>query len=286
MLNINREDTVGFRLDTLTTHKLHRTPVVQGKEILITRTDYVKLAFAVTDHKLQISHQPKLLEMSCWGAGVFPKNAAQHAADLSKLENERSVNAIFINPLSDTPKEIECIQVDGATDEGPVHLEMQFWWTLRHLHRPTRDTLVSTRNSGASYLNRVELQNGCLALAHANLFILSNLNGSCGDLSDENIRQLSKSTLLPPQEVEMWIEHLQTIQNNRRGAEKAAATRQQKKANEKLYYCICREEYADITDEVQHWIGCDNCSCGFHCQCVNIEPSSIPDVYLCSKCSK
>lgn len=40
---------------------------------------------------------------------------------------------------------------------------------------------MSSRNSGASYKNRIELQNGCLALAHANLFIPSTLNGSCLD---------------------------------------------------------------------------------------------------------
>ena len=39
-------------------------------------------------------------------------------------------------------------------------------------------TLVSSRSSGSSYLNRVELQNGCLALAHTNLFIPSTLGGS------------------------------------------------------------------------------------------------------------
>ena len=40
-------------------------------------------------------------------------------------------------------------------------------------------TMVTTRNSGASYKNRVELQNGCLALGNANLFIWSKLKGSC-----------------------------------------------------------------------------------------------------------
>ena len=40
---------------------------------------------------------------------------------------------------------------------------------------------MSARNSGASYLNRVELQNGCQALAHANLFVPSTLGGSCLD---------------------------------------------------------------------------------------------------------
>ena len=39
-------------------------------------------------------------------------------------------------------------------------------------------TLVTTRCNGSSYLNRVELQNGCLAISHANLFIPSNLHGS------------------------------------------------------------------------------------------------------------
>lgn len=73
------------------------------------------------------------------------------------------------------------MRVDGATDERPSHLEIQFWWTLRHFERPTFITLVSTRSSGASYLNRVELQNGCLVLAHANLFIPSNFSGSCFD---------------------------------------------------------------------------------------------------------
>ena len=38
-------------------------------------------------------------------------------------------------------------------------------------------TLVASHSSGSSYLNRVELQNGCLALAHANLFIPSTLSG-------------------------------------------------------------------------------------------------------------
>ena len=62
------------------------------------------------------------------------------------------------------------------------------------MQRPTVVTLVTARSSGASYLNRVELQNGCLALGHANLFIPSNLNGSCfdpqtGKLDQERLRK-------------------------------------------------------------------------------------------------
>ena len=40
-------------------------------------------------------------------------------------------------------------------------------------------TLVTTRSSGSSYLNRVELQNGCLSLGHASTFIPSTLAESC-----------------------------------------------------------------------------------------------------------
>lgn len=49
----------------------------------------------------------------------------------------------------------------------------------RHIEAPSLATLVTTRNSGSSYLNRVELQNGCLACTYANLFIPSNLSGLC-----------------------------------------------------------------------------------------------------------
>ena len=48
----------------------------------------------------------------------------------------------------------------------------------RHLKHGKLMTLVSSRSSGSSNLNRVELQNGCLALGHSNLFIPSTLSGS------------------------------------------------------------------------------------------------------------
>ena len=37
---------------------------------------------------------------------------------------------------------------------------------------PQKETLVTTRSSGDSFLNRVELQNGCLARGHSNLLFL------------------------------------------------------------------------------------------------------------------
>ncbi len=379
--------------------------------------------------------------------------------------------------------------MDGGADEGPAHLEVQFWWTLRHLDRPTYVTMVTARNSGSSYLNRVELQNGCLTLAHSNLFIPSNLNGSCfnpetGKLdksrlkanmdtateiyinrannapcgktqihlfrgadsheqqvlrndvlvylkgskrqkeklkadkseiykllskvweireshideglppqymfflkcclakdcshyicqqfctneqplrntwfvggpsldyipfpvpdpafswgsstcskccvkdncyghflapeegikmnskalknppslilkaffnelggeqpSDSDVTDVAKMTLLSPEEVHLWLQHLQTVSTNRkRAAKNAAITRSRKNAIKKSqeYFCECGVKYEEKTDEIEKWIGCDKCDQWNHCSCVGvIENSSLPEFYLCSKC--
>ncbi len=88
------------------------------------------------------------------------------------LENDPDYKSCLKN------KPIDCIRVDGAGDEGPIHAEVQFLWTERHLEQEKVCTLVTTRSSGSSYLNRVELQNGCLAVAHSNIFIPSTIHGS------------------------------------------------------------------------------------------------------------
>ena len=54
-------------------------------------------------------------------------------------------------------------------------------------------TLVTTRSSGSSYLNRVELQNGCLSRGHRNLFIPSTLSGSCMEKEQVNQDVLCKN---------------------------------------------------------------------------------------------
>ena len=54
-------------------------------------------------------------------------------------------------------------------------MEVQFLWTEIHISTPTKVTFVTTRSSGDSFLNRVELQNGCLARGHSNLFVPSTL---------------------------------------------------------------------------------------------------------------
>ena len=97
------------------------------------------------------------------------------------------------------PKEIECIRVDGAADENPSHAEIQFLWTERHIVKPTRVALVTTRSSGDSWLKRVELQNGSLALGHSNLFIPSTLHGEWitedGEFSLEKYKENMEAAL-------------------------------------------------------------------------------------------
>ena len=108
---------------------------------------------------------------------LFLKCPAQHVADLNMLQKKPELKPAFFSP-SGNQKLIECIRVNGASDEGPTHVEVQYWWTERHLLQGNMVTLVTTRSSGSSYLNRVELQNGCLTRAHSNLFIPSTLQGS------------------------------------------------------------------------------------------------------------
>lgn len=52
--------------------------------------------------------------------------------------------------------------------------------------------LVTTRDAGSNNKNGVELQNGCQAQGHSNLFIPSTLNGSClinGKVDEEKLSQ-------------------------------------------------------------------------------------------------
>ena len=177
IVNVNRDDASGFRLDTMTTHRLHRTPMVKGADAITTYTDYVNRYKSILQTTSYNFTKTNTTAEVCAGVvkatGVYPKNPTQHMCDLEMLEKVPEIQPVF-EPL----KSIECIRVDGAGDEGPSHEEVQFLWTERHLKKGSIATLVTTRSSGSSYLNRVELQNGCLALAHSNLFIPSTLAGS------------------------------------------------------------------------------------------------------------
>lgn len=187
ILNVNRDDASGFRLDTMTTYRLQRTPMVQGSEATTTYTDYANKYKAVLQTtSYNFTHSQTTGEI-CAGVvkatGVYPKNPFQHSLYLDMLQTIPDIRPAFFHPETGTRKLIECVRVDGASDEGPSHEEVQFVWTERHLKYGTVATLVTARNSGSSYLNRVELQNGCQALAHANIFIPSTLGGSCFDIT-------------------------------------------------------------------------------------------------------
>ena len=112
---------------------------------------------------------------------IILKNPGQHAAYLNNL-----TSFVEVKPLMEGRK-IECIRVDGAMDENPSLAEVQFHWTERHQQQGTICTMVSARYSGGSYLNKVELQNGCLAIGHSNLFIPSTIHGSNMD-ADRKLR--------------------------------------------------------------------------------------------------
>lgn len=108
---------------------------------------------------------------------VHHKNPAQHFADIEMLSTKENLAPVF-HSKDGIDKSIDCIRVDGSSDEGPSHEVVQYYWTEWHINHNKVATLVTTRCSGSSYLNRVELQNGCLSLGHANTFIPSTLAGS------------------------------------------------------------------------------------------------------------
>ena len=142
----------------MTTCHQYKTPAVNSP--LTVRTDFVnKYSSTLQTTSYNFTSTETTTEF-CAGvvkpSGVFPKNLAQHAEDFQMLSQKPELESAFFREKR-KPKEIVCVRVDGASDEGPSHLEVQFWWTLHHLESPTLATLVTSRSSGSSYLNCVEL---------------------------------------------------------------------------------------------------------------------------------
>ena len=129
IVNLGRDDQAGFRLDTMTTHKLHSTLSIQGSEPLTTYTDYVnKYPSTLQTTSYNFSGTDSTGEICCGVVKATPlhwKNAAQHFADLKEVEKKDSVRPAFINPITQEKKKIECIRVDGGFHEGPPHKEVQ-----------------------------------------------------------------------------------------------------------------------------------------------------------------
>ena len=67
--------------------------------------------------------------------GIHQKNPCQHASHLKMLEEVEELKPVFWNFESDKQKRIDCVRVDGASDEGPSHEEVQFYWTERHIEK-------------------------------------------------------------------------------------------------------------------------------------------------------
>ena len=166
ILNINRDDASGFRLDTLSTHKQHQSLCVVGSPALTTRTDYVNKYKSILQTTNYNFTGTKTTAEVCAGVVkphvIYPKNSAQHAADLKMLLHKDELQSAFLNPKMHTVKQITCVRVDGSVQ---VTLKYNSGGQSTILVQGNFITLVSTCSSGASCLNRVEVQNGCLAKA-------------------------------------------------------------------------------------------------------------------------
>ena len=132
LLNLNRDDAAGFRLDTITTCKQYAHPTVQGCDVLTTRTDYVNKYPSVLQTTSYSFSMTKSTAAVCVGVikavPLHKKNPAQHYSDLLMLSQIECLRPVFLRQTSQ-PKEVDCIRVDDATDEGPGHKVVQFWWT-------------------------------------------------------------------------------------------------------------------------------------------------------------
>lgn len=159
------------------TSSQHPLPCVSGSAPLTTKTDYTnKYPSNLQTTSYNFTGSETTNEV-CAGIvkaqPVHSKNPAQHYADLCFLETVDNVSVSHALKGS-----VECVRVDGGVDEGPGHEEVQLFWTKRHLEKPTRMQLITSRDRGNSNLNRVELQNGMEGRARSGLFIPSTLNGS------------------------------------------------------------------------------------------------------------
>ena len=101
ILLINRDDAAGFRLDTMATHRLHRTLMVQGNPALTTYTDYVNRYPSLLQTTSYNFTGTKTTSEVCVGivkaSGVYLKNPAQHAADIDFLQKQPELQPVFID---------------------------------------------------------------------------------------------------------------------------------------------------------------------------------------------
>ena len=114
-----------------------------------TRTDYVNNHPSVLQTASYNFTQTNTTPEVCVGVvkavPIHKKNPTQHFSDLLILSVE--LQPVFHN------KEINCIRVDSASDEGPGHELVQYWWTEWRFWQKKVVTLVTTCCSGSLFLN-------------------------------------------------------------------------------------------------------------------------------------
>ena len=104
---------------------------------------------------------------------VYEKSPCQDMADLNMLQKKEEFSHVF---SCEDAKKIWLIMVDELGIRAQ-YTKIAFLRAEKHLRESHYFTSITTRHSGGSYLNPVELMNGCLALAHSNMFIPSTLGG-------------------------------------------------------------------------------------------------------------
>ena len=193
---LNRDYAAGFRLDTTYTHKQHKGVQLIDQPDLTTRTDFVNSYTALLQTTSYLFQETATTPKVCVGVVkphiVYEKSPVQHMADLQMLEHKEELSSV-IKDLNGKTKSTWFVRVDGAGDEGPSHKEVEFLWTEKHLNQNHHFTCVTTRHSGGSYLNPVELMNGCLAVAHSNLYIPSTLGGQVHNAQGLDEDQLKRN---------------------------------------------------------------------------------------------
>jgi hypothetical protein len=196
-----RDDQSGVRLGSTYTNKQYGS--LGTKKTVTTRTDFVgkrTTVLQVTSYNFpQRQNYPEMCIGVVKASMVHEKSPSQHMADLLMLEADEEVKPYFAN------KDTEYVQVDGASDEGPGILEVMFLWTERHMIKQSLVTMVTTRCSGDSFLNRVELQNGHLGRAASNFCIPTAEKGEPVDENGEQDLIPSYATFIEKSNIEMYI---------------------------------------------------------------------------------
>lgn len=91
----------------MATHRLHRTPTVQGQGPMTTYTDYVNRYPSTLQTMSHNFSGTQTTQEVCVGvvkaSGLFPKNAAQNSADLAFLQTLPYLSPVFTNPINNLP---------------------------------------------------------------------------------------------------------------------------------------------------------------------------------------